>query len=145
MGHWFQRDHSLHSVGTFPGGLISLRTPRLPDNYLAATFEEGGFPATEENLAILAIELGVAFLLKAEQFIGGTSGDGAAAQFGASHRAPPRATPSDMTRLMQTILDDLVRWNVGVLPYIQDTPTRLSALLLELNGRPGTVWERLNP
>jgi hypothetical protein len=69
VGHWKQRDPSLSSVGTLPGGLITLAPPRVPEDYCEELIGERGFPPTEINLAIGWATICQQFAIKAVQFI----------------------------------------------------------------------------
>jgi hypothetical protein len=73
------------------------------------------------------------FLIKAQEYIG-SQDQRRAARFVEEHRP----TPMNALDLPQLILDDLGAWNPGVLPYVQELPYRVRAILLQRDeaGRP---------
>lgn len=120
-GHWKMRDSSLASIGRYPGGTVSLREPPIPDDYVKGTLAKAGVPVTPPNVIALQNMMAQQFVVKAYQFISSQQ-PAFADTFAARHR--------DSTDL-RAILRDLAAWNPGVLPYIQDLPMRVRALLLE--------------
>jgi hypothetical protein len=139
IGHWKTRDASLSSIGTIPGGKITLQAPRLADDYIDGIVTAAGYPATPSNIHAVGSKTSELFFIKALQFI--SSNDRRAADhFAASHRYDG-GLPGPFC---QSLLDDLVVWNPGVLPYIQALPMRMRALLLENVDTKGELWRDLD-
>lgn len=139
FGHWKQRDSSLTSTGTWPAGLVTLAPPPVPEDYVAELIGRRGFPATEANLSLGWIHICQGFVLKASQFVeGATKSHPAALRFIDEHRSdcPDRA-------LAQRILADLALVDYGILPYMQDLPMRIRALLLSSEDAP--LWGEFQP
>lgn len=134
IGHWKGQDRSLSSTGSFPHGSIALQPPVLPPDFLEGTLSGAGFPVDRSTMAAARSRIVQMFLIKAQEFIG-SQDQRLAARFVEEHRL----TPMNAEALPQLILNDLGAWNPGVLPYIQELPYRVRAILLERDpaGRPG--------
>lgn len=137
IGHWKMRDGSLTSIGRFDAGQLALRPPVLPNGYFSDILDLAGFPATAENMDILRRQVASMFLIKAQQFI--ASKDARAAELFATEH---RWSAAEGESMPQVILDDLGNWNPGFLPYMQDLPYRVRAILLEDLSDSG-FWGRL--
>jgi hypothetical protein len=111
-------------------GLFSKRArpaavPAVPVDFAEDILDQAGFAATDANVVATRdffIEL---LLIKAQEFIGSQSPQ-QAASFAARHR---RTTDP------QTILQELGDWDPDVIPYIQDLPARIRALILRPENR----------
>jgi hypothetical protein len=136
IGHWKQKDPSLTSIGTLPADLITLAPPIVPETYCAELIGQRGFPPTEMNLAIGWATICQQFAIKAMQFIA-SKDRRAADRFVESHGSD---YPSHADA--QQILNDLADWDFRVLPYMQDIPMRIRALLLSMDH--ATLWEQLH-
>lgn len=121
IGHWKARDRSLTSIGTVPGGSVALRAPEIPGDFAEHILRTAGYPPTPRNLTATEEMIAQQFLVKAHQFISSQSRPDAD-RFVAAHRPAGE---------LRTILNDLAAWNPGVLPYIQDLPMRVRAIMLE--------------
>jgi hypothetical protein len=137
--HWKQRDQSLSSVGVVPSGLISLRPPVLPPDYLEDLLATGGYPATPRNVQAACQTMNEQFVIKAFQFI--DSRDRVAAdRFVDAHRWYKGAGLA----LLQSDVDDLATWDPGILPDMQDLPMRVRAIVLDVVNQEGTFWSDLD-
>lgn len=126
VARWRRYDASLTPDGVMPGGQLTLRSPAVPEGFVAETLRLGELPHTPRNVELVGTKLTEMVLLKAMQLI--ASGDEAAAtRFAEAHA--DRA--GSFEAHMQTILDDLGAWNAGVLPYVQGVATRCRAILLD--------------
>jgi hypothetical protein len=139
IGHWKQRDPSLTSIGVVPGGSVTLRPPRLPDDFLHGLLVGGGRPATERNLELAAHKMNEQFVIKAFQFIG-SKDQRAADRFIDAHAWRPGSGIAGL----QAVLDDLAAPFPVVLPYMQDLPMRARAILLEYVDSGNSFWESLD-
>jgi hypothetical protein len=120
IGHWKMRDQSLLSIGSIPAGSVAITAPRIPADLAEDLVRSAGYPLTAANVAAAATMLEQQFLLKAHQFINSQE-PGYADEFVARHRSTG----------LQEIVRDLAAWNTIVLPYVQDLPWRIRALMLE--------------
>lgn len=137
IGNWKMRDRSLVSMGTLPTGELGLIAPRVPADYLDGTLEAAGWPVTQTNRDLLGVYMAEMLLLKTMQFDG--NGDpGRAQEFASRHRYDGGA----VLPFMQATLDDLAARQPGALPYIQDIPLRVRALVLERVPE-ATIWSDL--
>jgi len=139
FGHWKQRDPSLTSTGTWPAGLVTLAPPPVPEDYVAELIGRRGFPATEANLSLGWTHICQQFSLKASQYVElATKSHPAVLRFIDDHLSdrPDRL-------LAQRILADLALIDYGILPYMQDIPMRIRALLLSREDAP--LWGEFQP
>lgn len=127
VGHWKQRDRSLASIGQAEAGL-SITAPPVPDYYVEELVERLGLPRTEENLTKAKAELHQMFVLKAVTFMRNDS-ESVTNKFVDDHRDIPLGVEG-----LRIILRDLSRWKPGVVPYMQDIPQRVRALILEVGS-----------
>lgn len=138
IGHWKQRDSSLTSIGVLPGRQLSLIAPPLPEKFVGEILTTAGFPPTQANIEIIGSMISSMFLVKSQEFI--SSHDRRTAdRFVQSHQYDG----GTFEAYCQNILNDLVSWNSGVIPYIQDLPMRVRAIVLEASHVPGSLWEQL--
>lgn len=139
VGQWKQADGSLSSTGTFQPGSAALHPPEIPLAYVDGILEAAEFDGTSENKLAVAEQVVSMFNVKAYQYI--SSNDLRSAEtFVAQH------SWTGDPALCSRVLADLGAWNQQVIPYIQDLPGRVRALLLESDpgGRlTADVWERL--
>ena len=98
-----------------------------------------GYPSTSHNVDVLTSMLTRQLALKAYQFIS-NSNEAAGRQFVERHQYHPGAGLS----VARQILVDLANWNPQMLPYFQDTPMRVRAVMLEALGADGTFWGDLH-
>lgn len=129
VSDWKSQDPSLISAGLFDPGLIALAPPVLPADFLDEILTTYGFSPTPKNLAAVADLILQMFVMKASEFIGST--DRRAADIFIEEHVP-RGTIS--LALLQAALDDLARWSFAVLPYMQDLPWRVRAIVLDGQG-----------
>ena len=129
IGNWKMRDPSLSSTGTWPARLLVLQAPHLADDYFPEILATAGFPATPVNLAALTCMIHRMFLIKAGQALGSVD-ERAAGGFVDSHLWFDGAGPE----YPQQLLHDLAAAAPEVLPYIQDLPWRVRAILLQSVG-----------
>jgi hypothetical protein len=132
LSDWKSQDPSLVSAGLFDSGMIALAPPVLPADFLDEILTTYGFSPTPKNLAALANLILQMFVMKASEFIG--SKDRRAADIFINDHVP-RGVIS--LALLQATLDDLARWNYQVLPYIQELPMRVRAIVLDGQGLAG--------
>ncbi len=142
IGHWKQKDRSLTSVGHSPSGAMSLTVPPISDKLFSETLDMAGFPPTPSNIQILGLQFGEMFLVKSYEYISSESSQ-LADHFTQAHDYNGGPVVVDC----QTILNDLAAWNPQVVPYIQDLPMRIRAILLEPPAEGGaplaTIWDKL--
>jgi hypothetical protein len=124
VGHWKQRDKSLTSIGQADAGLAIIAPP-VPDDYVEELVERLGFPLNQENWIKAAAELHQMFVLKAVTFMQ-QEPDSVAKRFIDDHGNVPLGVEG-----LRVILSDLSRWRSGVIPYIQDIPPRVRALIVQ--------------
>jgi len=127
IGNWKMRDRSLSSIGTAPHGMLTLRAPRITDELFEGTVAAGGYPVTAANVQSVGLKFGEMFLIKAYEFLSATQGPQAYERFAAAHRYPGGPTAP----FCQAILDDLVAAEPGLVPYLQELPMRIRAIMLE--------------
>lgn len=138
VGHWKTRDNSLSSTGTWPGATVWLTPPPISDQLVDSTLIAAGYPVTLANRQRLAVMMFDMFLTKCWEFIRGQSGEGVAGRFVDAQRRA--ADWSSLTWPIHAALQALAEWNTGVLPYIQDLPYRVHALLMETAKARAGVW-----
>lgn len=124
VGHWKQRDRSLASIGQVEAGL-AITAPPVPDDYIDELIERLGLPADHDNRDKASAELHKMFVLKGVTFIQKES-ETLADAFIADHGKAPLGVDD-----LRLILEDLCRWDERVIPYVQDIPPRVRALILE--------------
>jgi hypothetical protein len=141
---WAARDATLRSAGTYGPGLISLAPPQVTRGFTEELLTIAGYPHTPHNLARATRQLAIMFLVKAQELI--SAQDPRAAQrFARRHAADkffgarPASPPEDY---LNWILTDLASWNPGFLPYIQELPVRLRAIMLNSLGK-APFWNEL--
>lgn len=139
IGNWKRFDGSLSSIGVVPGGTITLAAPLLPDDYLEEIVAAAGFPVAPRNVLLIGEKVAQSFLIKAIQFLS-TESDAAAARFQRTHVFDG----GEIDEFCQSLLDDLVASHPGMLPYVQDLPARVRAILLDAVDAPGSFWEQLS-
>jgi hypothetical protein len=138
VGYWKQRDSSLTSIGLFPGSLIELGSPRLPEQFDEEILRTAGYPLSPRNIAIIGTAIGDMFLGRAYQLIASKDIQGARAFV---QRHP--YTNGPIEQYCQKILEDLATGYRHLVPYIQDIPMRARAVALEVRDDPDTVWRKL--
>ncbi|GAB3852530.1 hypothetical protein ACFPIJ_57885 [Dactylosporangium cerinum] len=124
MAQWRAGDPTLAPVGTIPAKSIALTVPPVRPDFAEEIVRTAGFPVTPANVAAMrdiVIEL---LVIKAQEYISSQSRQ-LATDFAVRHR---QSTDP------QTILRDLGDWNGDVLPYIQDLPVRIRAIILRPEG-----------
>jgi hypothetical protein len=126
IGHWKMRDKSLTSIGEAAGGQLALTAPSVPDDYVEELVQRLGLPTNIENWTKAATELHQMFVLKAVTFMQ-QAPQSVADMFIDDHRNVPLGIEG-----LRVILRDLARWNTGVIPYMQDVPPRVRALILQV-------------
>ena len=128
--HWLDRDGSMTKAGVIPAGSIAIAQPVIPRDYESKTLRMAGYPQTPSNVARLRDMNARQFLLKANQFLG-TRDERLAQQFVSEH-----ANSEDLTQ----IVTDLAACMPQALPYMQDLPWWLRALMLEPMQLAGPFW-----
>jgi hypothetical protein len=129
---WQLADRSLNITGSFPPKSISMAEPPVRADYAEEVVRAAGFSTTRANVATMSEWLIELHLIKAQEYIGSQSRQ-QASRFVADHRGPTDP---------QTVLRDLGNWNTSVIPYIQDLPVRIRAMLLRPEDR-DVIAERL--
>jgi hypothetical protein len=142
VGHWKMRDNSLSSTGTWPAATVRLTPPPVTDQLVDATLTAAGYPLTPANRQRLATMMYDMFLAKCWEFIGGQSGQSVAQRFVDGQRRA--ADRNSLTGPIRAALQGLAEWNSGVLPYIQDLPYRVHALLMETARAGAGVWQDMD-
>jgi hypothetical protein len=141
---WAARDATLRPTGTFGAGLIRLAPPQVTRAFTEDLLATAGFPHTPHNLARATRQLAIMLLIKAQEFIS-IQDPRAAQRFCQDHAAEkffaarPGSPPEDC---LNWILADLAAWNYGLLPYIQELPVRLRAIMLNSVGK-APFWDEL--
>jgi hypothetical protein len=143
-GHWKQRDSSLTSVGSWPGGTVYLTPPPIDESLVYGTLDAAGYPATPGNVSKVAQQFTMMFLVKCQEFVSGQEGARGAERFMMTHQRWQQQVSPSLTDLLQAPLRLLADWNPGVLPYVQDLPMRIRSILLEgaRNSDDG-LWSKL--
>ena len=137
LGPWKQRDPSLTSVGTAPGGVLGLAPPPITEELLASTAAFGGFPATAHNSEVIASQMAVLFLLKARQAPGLTD----PRAFQAFETRQARQPGESGLAVARRVLDALCQASPNSLPYLQDLPLRVRAIMCESHlGGSTAMW-----
>lgn len=124
IGHWKQRDTSLTSIGQVEAGL-GLTAPPVPNNYVEELVERLGLTLNDENWTKAAVELQQMFVLKAVTFMQ-QEPSAVKDKFIDDHKELPLGVDG-----LRTVLKDLSLWKAGVIPYMQDIPLRVRALILD--------------
>jgi hypothetical protein len=136
---WKQSDASLTAVGVIPGGAITLAAPSVSNEFFAEVLNVVGFPPTTDNIEMIGRHFAQQFLVKAYEFMTVLNPENPE-QFIQEHQY----SGEPAVIFCQTILNDLAAWDPQVLPYIQDLPMRIRAILLEVVDIPtDTVWSKL--
>ena len=140
LAPWRRHDTSLSgTVAGLEAGLIRLAPPVLAAGYAEEIVSAAGYRATRRNTQVVMRTAGSLFLARAQQFI--------------EHREPRMARrfvrdhplPQPMSAAtLQEIVNDLARWNPGVLPYLQWMPVRTRAIMLERCQDRETFWGGLD-
>lgn len=118
---WGMRDPSLATVGSISAGAISIREPDIPSDYVESTLQAAGYPCTASNLVDLHDMMVRQHLIRAHELISAEDPVFADA-FVERHK---------LLGHLPTLVRELGTWNVATLPYIQDLPWRVRAILLE--------------
>lgn len=143
-GHWKQRDRSLASVGSWPAGTVRLTPPPIDESLVYGVLRAAGYPVTSGNVATMARQFTMMFLVKCQEFVSGREGARGAERFMAIHQQWQQQGSPSLADLLQAPLRLLAEWNPAVLPYIQDLPMRIRSILLEHAGDgPGSFWSEL--
>ena len=139
-GPWRRHDTSLSGTPAgLEAGLIRLAPPVLAAGYAEEIVSAAGYRASRRNTQVVMRTAGSLFLARAQQFI--------------EHREPRMARrfvrhhplPQPMSAAtLQEIVNDLARWNPGVLPYLQWMPVRTRAIMLERCQDRETFWGGLD-
>ncbi|WP_322761934.1 hypothetical protein [Frankia sp. Cr2] len=138
IGHWKMRDASLLSTGTFEPGTLDLAAPRLSPKYPEEIVNAAGYPTTASNIERMTRQVATMVLGQAQNFIQ-SSDPRAAAAFVQDH------SHAGSVADLQSILDDLGGLDSEVLPYIQNLPARVRAILLEHTGYgEGRIWDEFD-
>ena len=138
---WQALDPSLTRTGSLDAGLAVLLPPPVTQDLYRRTLAAAGFPATPANLTDIGRQSCVMYAIKADELIR-RKDPRAADRFGRDHAWQPGTSYVD---LGQQIFDDMARWNMGVLPYLQQLPERVRAIILEPSddGTRAEVFEGL--
>lgn len=132
---WNARDKSLSSVGVVPAGSITLRAPRIDEAFFAEMAESAGLPAQQPIVEAVGLKVGEMFLIKAYEFL--SSQDQRAYEH---FRQTHHFDGGPLDEFCQATLDDLTAYEPGLLPYIQDLPMRVRAIMLEQTGTDGSSF-----
>jgi hypothetical protein len=130
-GHWKQRDSSLVSVGSWPGGAVYLTPPPIDESLVYGTLDAASYPVTPGNASKVAQQFTMMFLVKCQEFVSSQEGARSAERFMMTHQRWQQQGSPSLAELLQAPLRLLAEWNPGVLPYVQDLPMRIRSILLE--------------
>lgn len=120
-----------------PPGTIVLEAPPIPADLLAGMLRAAGRAVTPGNVDVLGQMFVTQVKLKASQFIQNSVGHERAMAY-LDRWALLRGGHLDIAR---AVLADLCSWNASVIPYAQDIPLRMRAIMLQVVGTPGTFWD----
>jgi hypothetical protein len=123
---WRASDPTLSPSGGIAAGKLTLTAPRITEAYLVDILDRAGIEPRPEHLRAVGLQIAELFLIKALQFVGAQD-KRAVARFAEAHRYDGEPPPAFCER----ILEDLAAHDADVLPYIQELPMRIGALLLE--------------
>lgn len=144
VGHWKQRDRSLTSVGSWPPGTVCLTPPPVDEALVYGTLQAAGYPVTPGNVATMARQFTMLFLVKCQEFVSSREGARGAERFMTTHQQWQQQGSPSLADLVQAPLRLLAEWEPAVLPYVQDLPGRIRSILLESAGDGhGSVWSEL--
>lgn len=143
VGNLKMIDSSLSSTGTLPGGSIALTPPVVPQDLVGATLSIVGLPWTHANLATVADELLTMAILKGSQFVKSIDGPDAAMRRIEDWRRRAQFGPT-LVEPIEMVLRELAAWDPSVLPYIQDVPLRIQAVLLQGVDSQDGFWADLD-
>jgi hypothetical protein len=143
-GHWKQRDRSLTSVGSWPSGTVWLTPPPIDESLVYGTLRAAGYPVTPGNVAKMAQQFTMLFLVKCQEFVSSREGARGAERFMTIHQQWQQQGSPSLADLLQAPLRLLAEWEPAVLPYVQDLPMRIRSILLEpaADGH-GSSWSEL--
>ncbi|HEY2221360.1 hypothetical protein [Actinomycetospora sp.] len=134
LWRWFERQNGSPSASTSTSTVVPERTaPRLSPTYFVDVLARAGRPPTPHNLFALQERIGIAFTIKARQFVDSTGAPGDWSRF-VERAGYPRAA-ADMPEWPQQVLDGLVVWDGDIAPHLTDFPEKYAAMLLEGVGR----------
>lgn len=139
IGHWKQRDVSLASIGLHPRGLIGLTAPRLPPDFLPKIVTAANVPVTAGNLQAVEQKVSQMLTIKGYELISMSDRPGGD-RFVEAHRWYPGAGLAHCQR----ILDDMAEAKRAAIPYIQELPMRVRAILLDVAADKGSFWSELD-
>jgi hypothetical protein len=143
-GHWKQRDHSLTSVGSWPSGTVCLTPPPVDESLVYGTLHTAGYPVTPGNVAKMAQQFTMLFLVRCQEFVSSREGARGADRFMTTHQRWQQQGFPSLADLLQAPLRLLTEWEPAVLPYVQDLPVRIRSILLARAGDgEGSVWSEL--
>lgn len=144
IGHWKQRDRSLTSVGSWPSGTVWLTPPPIDESLVYGTLQAAGYSVTPGNVAKMAQQFTMLFLVKCQEFVSSREGARGAERFMTTHQQWQHQGSPSLADLLQAPLRLLAEWEPTVLPYVQDLPMRIRSILLERAGDGhGRVWSEL--
>lgn len=140
LADWRLCDTSLSvAPGGLDAGLIGLAPPVLAGGYADEILSAAGYRCTQRNTQVVMRAAGSLFLARAQQFV--------------AHRKPRaarrfvrrNALPQPVSAAaLQQIIDDLARWDPGMLPHVQWMPMRARAIMLERSQDRETFWGDLD-
>lgn len=151
---WGSADERLHSAGlnallakvpgaadapsrVAPGGTIVLGPPPIPGDLLEGMLRAAGRAVTPSNVDVIGQMFVTQVKVKASQFIQNSASQASALAF-LDRWALLRGGHLDVAR---GVLAELCAWDATVIPYTQDIPLRMRAIMLQVIDTPGTFWD----
>ena len=142
--HWKQQDRTLTPVGAWTSGTVCLTPPLIDESLVHGTLHAAGYPVTSTNVAKMARQFTMLFLVKCQEFVSSREGTRGAERFMTTHQRWQQQGSPSLADLLQAPLRLLAEWEPAVLPYVQDLPVRIRSMLLERAGDgDGGVWSEL--
>lgn len=119
-----------------PAGTIALGPPPIPADLLEEMLRAARRPPTAANVDAVGRMFVTQVKLKASQFVQNSAGHDRAMAY-LDRWALLRG---DHLEVARGVLADLCGWDATVIPYVQDIPLRMRAIMLHAVDRPGTFW-----
>ena len=137
-----QRVPSLSSVGLFPAGTLAITRPTIRPDTLETTLTAAGRQYNASNEALIAEVFINMVKTKVLQFIEALSGPHAASELARSWTSS--AGEDSSIAGAQKVLDAGAVQCPAMIPYIQDLPLRVRAVMLTSVNESGSFWARIN-
>lgn len=134
IAEWSRLDTPFVAIGQVPADLIRLHPPGVPADIVTSTLEAAAARLTTANYSEVSSRLVHLAAVKAWDMMHRSTGAIAADAF---MDRLPRPDGRDASILMQEIFEALGRSLPSAIPYMQDFPYRIRALILR--GGPGSL------